>query len=197
MTTMPPDPPSRRPGGANREDRNGIGNDSVRTASPRTTLEAQIHRGFGDVMGNGENVLPWCELCEGYHEEHIKVLQAVTGWNCQRAQKYHREVLSRCLEDRVSDVRSYHVARRRFVRLAPYFRKPKETDPRYLQRMVALKENRPKWDVLLSKDGEEALERHKGLRLRPHLQKKADEIKKKYPITKRRDSRKPKPTPNG
>ena len=157
-------------------------------ATPRTELERQLHRAFGDVFGSGENTLPYCDTCKGYHEEHIKVLQTVAGWNCQRAQKYHRQVLARCLETTVSDRRTFNAARRRFLRLAPYFRTLNESDPRYLQRMVALKKSRPKWDALLSSDGEKDLKRHDGLRLPPHLQEKADDIKRRFPISKRKPS---------
>ena len=157
-------------------------------AVPRTPLELTLHRAFGDVFGSGENTMPYCESCHGYHEEHIKVLQTVAGWNCQRAQKYHREVLARCLEQTATDRHSYNMQRRRFLRLAPYFRTLNESDPRYLQRMVALKNSRPDWDALLSSDGEKDLKRHDGLRLPRHLQEKADEIKKRFPISKRKSS---------
>ena len=160
----------------------------MKTANPQTVLERKIHRCFGDTMGNGENYCTWCNLCHGYHEEHVKVLMAVTNWPCTRAQKYHREVVNRCLETTVRDRRMFDVVYRRFVRLAPYCRWPEETDPQYLTRMVKLHQAKRQWDDILMKDGKSDLKRFEGLRLRPDLQAKADEIKKRHPIRTRKSA---------
>ena len=160
----------------------------MKIAHPKTPRERAIHRCFGDTQGNGENYCTWCDTCKGYHEEHIRVLMAVTNWPCTVAQAYNREVLDRCLEHPVSDRRMFDITYRRAIRLAPYWRRPKETDPHYLQRMVDLAEQKPNWNQILMSDGEAERKKREVLGLPRHLQKKADEIKKKYPIKTRKPS---------
>lgn len=152
----------------------------------RTSFDYQLHRALGDWQGE-YNSLPKgegrCPACDKFHEEPQLVLMALSGWNCQRAAKYEREVFDRCLNGA-----KFPVAYRRFRRLAPYTRigahTGQESDKEYVDRMYELKRKRIDFDQLLHSD-ELVHPRRLPFGLPERLWAKAQEIKKRYPLPER------------
>ena len=127
-----------------------------------TAFEQALSRAIGDWMGP-ENPLSRCKKCSGYHEEPVRVLMALTGWPCDRADKYHREVFDRCIDRGLQ----FTVMYRRFQRLAPHWRKGGhlgarygvESDAEYTQRMLDLKASPPDWDLMLHEQEKKGVNR--------------------------------------
>ena len=115
-----------------------------------TAFEHQMKRVLGDWFAP-ENPSARCPHCKQHHQEPQLVLMALANWPCVRAAKYQKEVFDRCLTGE-----PYNVRRRRFERLAPFYRKGAwlghESDADYLARMRQLKFNPPDWELLIHVD---------------------------------------------
>lgn len=125
-----------------------------------TPLEKQLQSCLGDWVSQ-YNPMERCGICDGFHEEPVRILMAVKKWSCYKAQAYE-QIVRRMLVDHCR-VQDFKRARRKAERIAPHWRRgihPRmEKDSDFLSRMVQLHLEDPDLDLILFNEGLTPLER--------------------------------------